>query len=209
MSKYFISAFCAITNGTVNSNHSLIYREPSDGPEAFLKDVYKHYQISYPKFYKMDNLSKLGLICSELLMKNNPLKEKYSAEDIALVIANRSSSLESDTEHQNGISKEDPLASPSVFVYTLANILMGEIAIRNSIKGENSFFIFDKFDADFIAEYTESMLNKGTAKCCVCGWVEFYDNKYEAFLYTVESAPGTLHEEHNAENLKKLFLHDK
>ena len=141
-------------------------------------------------------------------MKNNPLTQKYASEDIAIVIANSASSLEIDTEHQRTISdKNNYFPSPSVFVYTLPNIMIGEIAIRNSIKGENSFFIFDKFDADFMSSYINSLMNSNKANCCITGWIEFYENKYEAFLYSVEKEEGHLKIEHTAQELKKLYNH--
>jgi hypothetical protein len=204
--KYYISAFCAIKDGSINTNHSITFSDKNVTGEEFLKLAYKHYQLNYPKFYKMDALSKLGFLTSDLLLKNNPVTSRYAAEDIAIVTANSSSSLESDTEHQRTISSaEDALPSPSVFVYTLPNILVGEIAIRNSIKGENTFFIFDKFDAGFISGYVNKLLDDGKAKCCICGWVEYFKGSYHSFLYTVEAQPGIIHEEHNTQNLIKLF----
>ncbi|MCD4663759.1 MAG: hypothetical protein K8R68_00720, partial [Bacteroidales bacterium] len=34
----------------------------------FIRSVYRNYKIGYPKFFKMDNLSKLGFITSELVL---------------------------------------------------------------------------------------------------------------------------------------------
>ncbi|CAN5441636.1 hypothetical protein BH10BAC1_BH10BAC1_05290 [soil metagenome] len=206
--KNYISSFCSIKNGTVNINHSVAYSETSLTSVDFIKSVYKHYQINYPKFYKMDQLCKLAFVTSELLLKNTPLTANYPKEDIAIIIANSASSLEIDTEHQNTISdKNNYFPSPAVFVYTLPNILIGEIAIRNSIKGENTFFIFDKFDAEFMSSYINSLMNRNIAKCCITGWIDFYENKYEAFLYSVEKAGGILNIEHTSEQLKKLYNH--
>ena len=206
--KNYITSVCSIKNGIVSLDGDRGFIDKSlDGVE-FIKGAYKQYQLSYPKFYKMDNLCKLAFVASELLLKNNPLTQKYASEDIAIIIANSASSLEIDTEHQRTISdKNNYFPSPSVFVYTLPNILIGEIAIRNSIKGENSFFIFDKFDADFMSSYINSLMNSNKAKCCITGWIEFYENSYEAFLYSVEKEQGKLKIEHTAEELKKLYNH--
>jgi hypothetical protein len=155
----------------------------------------------------MDALSKLGFLTSELLLRNNKVTDYYKPSEIALLLSNRSSSLETDTEHQKMISDtENYFPSPAVFVYTLPNIVAGEIAIRNGIRGENSFLIFDKFDARFMAEQTESMLESGRAGCCICGWVEYFEGNMHSFLYTVEHQPGVLGEAHNSQNLTKLFL---
>jgi hypothetical protein len=202
----YISAFCKISSGKVNLNHSIIFTDEQSDPGAFLKSAYKHFQLNYPKFYKMDNLCQLAFIASDLLLKDNKITERYKPEDISIVISNSSASLEIDTEHQGTISdKNNYFPSPAVFVYTLPNILIGEIAIRNLIKGENTFFIFDKFDAQFTASYINSLLNSGKAKCCITGWVDYYEGNYEAFLYTAEKASGVIGAEHTAEQINNLY----
>jgi hypothetical protein len=205
--KNHITAFCKVDSGTINLNHALIFSEPEhEDPVSFFKSAYKHFMLNYPKFYKMDKLCQLAFVCSDLLMKDSRITEKYCTEEIAIIIANGSASLEIDTEHQSTISDSNNyFPSPAVFVYTLPNILMGEIAIRNKIKGENTFFIFDKFDADFMSSYVDSLLNTGKAKCCIAGWVDFYENKYSAFLYIVEKQAGVLNVEHKAEELNSLY----
>jgi hypothetical protein len=204
--KNYITAFCKIKSGEINVNHSITFSDKTAGSSEFIKAVYKHYQMNYPKFYKMDKLCQLAFTASELLLKENKLTEKYSAEDIAVIISNHSSSLESDTEHQRSIEdKDNHFPSPAVFVYTLPNILIGEIAIRNNIKGENTFFIFDKFDASFMSTYVDSLLNTNKAQCCIGGWVDFFEDKYEAFLYTVEKSKTALSVEHTSEQLNNLY----
>ena len=203
----YITAFCSIKAGKISINGVVDYSETETTSAIdFLKSAYKYYQLIYPKFYKMDKLCKLAFIASELLFKTNKITEIYNKEDIAIIIANSASSLEIDTEHQTTISdKNNYFPSPTIFVYTLPNILIGEIAIRNNIKGENTFFIFDKFDADFMGSYINSLLNSNKAQCCITGWVDFYENKYEAFIYIVEKQPRVVSIEHTSENLNKLF----
>ncbi len=206
----YITAVCSVKNGNVGINNKADFTNSSAASSVdFLKSVYTHYQLSYPKFYKMDSLCKLAFLTSELLLKTNKITDTYTAEDIAIITSNCSSSLEIDTEHQKAISnKENYFPSPAVFVYTLPNILIGEIAIRNKIKGENSFFIFNKFDADFMCNYTNSLLNTNKTKCCIAGWVDFYENKYEAFLCTIEKTKQGLCIENNEEQLNKLYTNN-
>ncbi len=206
--KNYITAVCSVKNGTVKINNTFDFTNSlvTSGVD-FLKSVYTHYQFNYPKFFKMDGLCKLAFTASELVLKQNNITNTYKPEDIAIIIANRTSSLETDSEHQHAISnKENYFPSPSVFVYTLPNIMIGEIAIRNKITGENSVFIFDKFDAEFMSEYVNSLLNSNKAQCCITGWVDFYDNKYEAFLITVEKKKSALGIENQTEELNKLFI---
>jgi hypothetical protein len=204
--KNYITSYCSIKNGKVNINGKETFSDASLPSVDFIKSAYKNFQLNYPKFYKMDHLCKLAFVASDLLLKSNPIMQKYAPGDVSIIIANSASSLEIDTEHQNTISdKNNYFPSPAVFVYTLPNILIGEIAIRNCIKGENTFFIFDKFDADFMGSYTNSLLNGNKAKCCITGWVDFYEDQYEAFLYTVEKEEGILKIENNIELLEKLY----
>jgi hypothetical protein len=205
----YITSFCSIQGGQVNSNHSITFSEPETlAPAEFLKSVYKHYQLNYAKFYKMDNLCKLAFLASELLLKNNPVTEHYAKEYIAIVTANSASSMDVDQEHQRSLNdKNNYFPSPSAFVYTLPNILIAEIAIKNGITGENAFFIFDTFNTVFMSEYVNSLLNTGKATCCIAGWVDFYETHYHAFLYTVEKQSGILNMKHSPEALETLFLH--
>ncbi len=206
----YITSVCSIKNGNISINNKVDFTNTENSSAVdFLKSAYSHYQLNYPKFYKMDSLCKLAFVTSEILLKTNRITEKYSQEDIAIIIANSASSLEIDTEHQKAISnKENYFPSPAVFVYTLPNILIGEIAIRNKIKGENTFFIFDKFDADFMSTYINSLLNRNKATSCIAGWVDFYENNYEAFLYTVESQHEGFGIEHTNEKLNKLYTNN-
>jgi len=206
----YISAICSIKNGKVYLNNTLDYTfTESNEPVDFLKSIYKHYQLNYPKFYKMDKLSKLAFIASELLLKTKAISEEHTPENTAIIIANSASSLEIDTEHQHTINdKENYFPSPANFVYTLPNILIGEIAIRNKIKGENTFFIFDKFDTPFMADYINSLLNSKKATVCIAGWVDFYENQYEANLYLVENSEKGIKVEHTIEELNKRITNN-
>ncbi len=202
----YITAYCKIKSDCISINNSEDFINTDNLNNVdFLKSVYKHYEISYPKFYKMDNLCKLAFIASEVLFKTNKLTAKYTKEDIAIIMSNSSSSLEIDTEHQKTIEDTSNFfPSPAVFVYTLPNILIGEIAIRNTIQGENTFFIFDKFDADFNVTYINSLLNTNKAKSCIGGWVDFYEDTMEAFMFTVEKNINN-EIDFNTEQLNKLY----
>ena len=112
----------------------------------FLKEMYYKLDLGYSKFFKMDNLSKLGIIGTELLFrKNKPLfNSKYK---IGIILQNKSSSLDSDFRHQEGIKKN--AVSPAVFVYTLPNIVIGEISIKYQWQSEGVFFIDDNINFNF------------------------------------------------------------
>jgi len=155
---------------------------------TFIKSVYKHYGIGFLKFYKMDSLSKLAFLTSEILLMGRSLQQKYRPEDTGIVLINSSSTLETDTRYFHTIEdKSNYFPSPAVFVYTLPNIMVGEIAIRNKIMGENITFVAEKYDPQFLYEYV-NLLMSGKIKSCICGWVEFErtGSLYESFIYLVE-----------------------
>ena len=154
---------------------------------TFIKDLYKKESISYPKFYKMDNLSKLGFLAAEFLFKENTFLDRYEKKDVGIVIMNSSSSLDTDLAYHETIKdKSNYFPSPSVFVYTLPNILIGEICIRHKINGENAFLISEHFTAEGIIGCVRLLVDKGHAKACLCGWVEVLGDRFEALLFLVE-----------------------
>ena len=126
----------------------------------------------------MDELSKLAFLGAEIILKNEENK------DTALVFANRSSSLDTDFKYQQTInSAEEYFPSPAVFVYTLPNICIGEIAIKHQLQTENVFFVLDEFDEDFVNSYAEQILVSQKAEKVLCGWVELFQNSYKGFVY--------------------------
>ncbi|WP_298538809.1 3-oxoacyl-ACP synthase [uncultured Aquimarina sp.] len=178
--KYYISDFCSIRDKKIFKNGDQLHIDlESDNLKDFAKGVYKFLELKYPKFHKMDELCKLGFLASEVLLKD---REKVD-RDTALVLSNRSSSLDTDRKHQISIQdREDFYPSPAVFVYTLPNIIMGEISIKNNLKSENAFFVTENFDTDFMSNYSKILMNTGKASNVICGWVDLDNDKYDVFL---------------------------
>jgi hypothetical protein len=131
----------------------------------------------------MDGLSKLGFLATEVLLKSNIEIKNYPAEEVGIVLSNASASLDTDIKYYKTVSD---FASPALFVYTLPNIVIGEICIRHGFKGENAFFISEKFDAPFIVEYVDNLINNNILQCCICGWVELLKDSYKAALFLVD-----------------------
>ena len=189
MNGYYINRSCSIIGTKVFVNGQVDYnQEQVDDFNPFIKSVYKHYGIGFLKFYKMDSLSKLAFLTSEILLMGRNLQQQYHPEDIGIVLINSSSTLETDNRYYNTIiDKSNYFPSPAVFVYTLPNIMVGEIAIRNKIMGENITFVAEKYDPHFLYDYV-TLLMDGKIAACICGWVEFErtGSFYESFIYLVE-----------------------
>jgi hypothetical protein len=186
-----ISRYSTIKYPEIKLNGSFVYEHSGD-PYEFLKSAYRNLNSAYPKFFKMDNLSKLGFLAAEYLLKNLHLSEKYLPEEIGIILQNSSSSLETDEKHQESISdRNNYFPSPSVFVYTLPNIMIGEMAIRHKIKGENVVLISEKPDAEQLFSYVNELFERNRVKCCITGWVEAYHDKLEAILILTENDDAT------------------
>jgi len=183
--KQKINSYCHITKNTVFINGKIIVQENEELTfSEFSKKIYKDNNLSYSKFFKMDNISKLAFLGAELIFRHTNILKQDDA--IAIVLSNRASSLDTDRKYQESISDESNYyPSPAVFVYTLPNIAIGEISIRHQLKSENAFFVFDKFNAEFLNKYATVLIKNKKATTVLCGWVDFDNNAYEAFLYLV------------------------
>jgi hypothetical protein len=160
--------------------------EPGSADKLF-RSVYHHYDIDYPKFFKMDNLCKLAFLSAEILLQGTTLLEKYPGEEVAIILENASSSLEYDQKHWESIRDRNKyFPSPSVFVYTIPNIMVAEIAIRHKVKGENGVFILEQFDPGFIYHYVSELFRNQQINCCLSGWIECYGDQCRSFLFMIE-----------------------
>ena len=158
--------------------------EINNNTAGFLLSAYRHFNIDYPKFYKMDNLCKLGFLAVELLLEEKRVAETYGTESVGVVFSNASSSLDADLHYFESVKN---IPSPAQFVYTLPNIVIGEVSIRHNCRGENAFFVSERFDADLMQFYVQDLMTRKRTKACISGWVECLGEAYKAVVYLVES----------------------
>ncbi|MEO8712525.1 MAG: hypothetical protein ABI405_10400 [Parafilimonas sp.] len=199
--KYIISS-CVISNSSVLKNNEIIFSCNDDDLHSFLISLYHFIKTEYPKFYKMDNLSKLGFLASEILIKDEETVKKYKPGEIGIVLTNANSSLDADEKYFQSVKE---IASPALFVYTLPNIVIGEICIRNNFKGENSFFVFENFNAAFIQQYVRDLFGNNIVQLCICGWVDVLGENYKAALFLVSKNKAQNAVLFNEENLDRIF----
>jgi hypothetical protein len=202
LAENYITSSCKIDGGVVFKDGQRIFENKGADVNNFLLSVYQHFQLNYPKFYKMDNLSKLGWLSSEILLKDGFKKNNYRPEEIGVVLANSNSSLDNDIKYFDSVKD---IASPSLFVYTLPNIVIGEICIRNYFKGEHAFFIRDAFDAGFIEQQVKYLLDNHILKACICGWADILEQDYTAGLFLVEKQKSEHSTIFSAENMDHIF----
>jgi 3-oxoacyl-(acyl-carrier-protein) synthase len=184
-----ITASCVIRKNHLFLNGRLLWKTQPAPLADFLLSAYHRFGFQYPKFYKMDQLGKIGWLAAELLLSEGFNATDYRPEDVAVVISNANSSLDTDYKY---FATVGDIPSPALFVYTLPNIMIGEICIRHQFKGENAFFIAETFDAGFIVEYVCDLMASGNARACICGWVDVLGEDYSAALFLIERKSATL-----------------
>ena len=145
-----------------------------------LEDIYRTRLESYPKFHKMDMLAKLSYVASELVLKECP-----AVHPDAIILFNSTSSILQDLKHIGTIGNpEEFFPSPSIFLYTLPNLAVGEIAIRDNIKGETSLYILDRKNPGLMDSIVEASVPRGAT--VLTGWVDCSaEDSYEADLKLV------------------------
>jgi len=152
--------------------------------ESFLTQLYRMYKMEYPKFFKMDVLCKVGFVASEILLAAEGAERFVPRADRAVILFNRNSSLNADCTFQQTIADpQDFYPSPSVFVYTLPNIVTGEIAIRNKYHGESSFILLPEKSQSAMNQAIERAFLDAETTSALTGWVEAVsDTEFEAEL---------------------------
>ncbi len=201
--KYSISKWCTVSDETVSRLGQIVFEGEKGDFAAFAKAYYRANEIDYPKFFKMDALSKLAFIGSECLLMDEEFEKPNS--DIALLFSNASSSLDTDLKHSESIADKDSFyPSPAVFVYTLANICLAEVSIKHKLQSENTFFVSPRFDINLMYAQASYILETNRAKQVLCAWVEYLEGTYQFFGYMVSPyKQGEV--EHTRENIKKIY----
>ena len=182
----YIRTYSCITNQTASVNGLPLLVDITEN-DAFLTSLYRALKIDYAKFFKMDNLSKLGFLTAELIFKEETVRFE-PREDIAVVCFNKSSSLDTDTKYQETIQRADNyFPSPSIFVYTLPNLVTGEIAIRNKLHGETSFYVLQQSDAEVMYRTVVNAFRDKNTRSVLLAWVEYFENVCETFMMLVDT----------------------
>ena len=140
-----------------------------------LTDLYRHHIGDYPKFFKMDLLCRVGLVASEMLLQQENAERFIPRDDRAVVLAGRYGCINNDREYEATIQPNNYFPSPSLFVYTLPNVVTAEIAIRNHYLGETMYYgLSDESQLEPLIAMT---LDNRTISV-LGGWIEAIDNEH-------------------------------
>lgn len=140
---------------------------------SLLTAIYRQQVNDYPRFFKMDSLSKLGFLATELLLKAAGSRHADSC-DRAVILFGHSGSICSDHQYQQTFERaDDYFPSPALFVFTLPNIVTGEIALRNGYHGETAFYLLEHRDGQLISQVVNTLLQDGVTQSVITGWVDY------------------------------------
>lgn len=209
MGNLVIRGCCSIKNNRVVLDGECVYQEDNAlSASDFFKNVYRNFKLSYAKFFKMDNLSRLGFLAADILINKYDEIKFLKPEDTGIVLSNSASSLDTDFNFNDTIKENaNYFPSPALFVYTLPNIMIGEICIRHKIMGENGFLICEKFNPDVICNFVKDLFENEKLKYCITGWVDLINEKYETLLFLVEDTEKDIAEKSTFEpkNISDIY----
>jgi len=168
-------------NGVVLNGQVVPTRERGG---QLLVELQRAYCPDYAKFFKMSLLARLAFIASEMLLRSEQPRHPEGLSDRAVVFLNASSSLHDDRLFAQSCAD---IPSPALFVYTLPNIAVAEVAIRHKLLGETSFFVLPKFDAEAILALVRQTFADAATQSALVGWTECASPAdFEARLALVE-----------------------
>ena len=171
------SATVGINAGEVIVNDSVVFSDKSADFGTFIREAFKSRGENNMKFYKMDDLCKLGYVAAAWLLDGI----EFGEEECGMVLSGKYGCLDTDMKHQQIIDKEgDAASSPAVFVYTLPNVVAGEISIRHHIKGENTWFWSDDRTMSDLNHYASLMAGASDLRYCIIGHLDFLNGEYFA-----------------------------
>lgn len=182
--SYRILRTVSLKDGRLARDGKTVFSSEATEFGEFARALYHEKGRADMKFFKMDSLCKLGYLAAGELLDGI----EFEPEETAIVLSDSSSSMDSDLRHLETLSCcGEAAASPSVFVYTLPNVVAGEICIRHKIKGENTFFISREYEPDKLREYASMVLSRNGVRYCIVGWCEYLKGEYDAVFELLEA----------------------
>jgi hypothetical protein len=92
---------CTIEHSKITVNEEVLFESQHETFQEFAKEAYKSLELGYPKFHKMDSLSKLAFLASEMILKD----EDHSRTALVLPTDHQAWILISNTRKASTIRK--------------------------------------------------------------------------------------------------------
>ncbi|MCB0695977.1 MAG: hypothetical protein KDC07_01350 [Chitinophagaceae bacterium] len=153
------------------------------------QELYRLMSFSYMKFFKMDMLCKWAWLGAETLLtkEGGHVYDGIDKNKIAVVLLTQNGCIDVDKKYKATMSD---IPSPALFVYTLPNIMLGEICIRHGFKGEQLCLVSDGFNAEELHFWVNDLLRNRGMEACICGFADGYDNNKDVCLFWITKQDG-------------------
>lgn len=145
--------------------------------KTYIKGLFASVSEPYMKFSKMDDYCRLGTTAVQLLLDKAGGVSQYDPYEIALIVNTDTGCIESDLAHWDNITADEYVSSPAIFVYTLPNVVAGEICIKNKFKGEGVTLVGNADDPKTIVE---RFCGGTDTKAVIYLYVDKCDDKFSA-----------------------------
>ena len=181
-----INNWITINNATIKAGTALLPALPADAGILSPEMLYNALQCTYAKFFKMDSLCKWAFVATECLFYKNDLYAGIDKNKTGVVLTTAHGCLDVDKRYLAGIA----IPSPALFVYTLPNIMLGEICIRHGFKGEQACLVTEQYDPNELFFTVTSLLSCGM-DAILCGWADVAGQTCNLCLFWVsKKGPG-------------------
>lgn len=194
----YIHHVVSLNNSSLSLDGTVVQQLQEAGLSETATTLYRSLGLSYPKFFKMDLLSKAAFLAAEVLMQ--AVGEVKDKDNVATLLSTASGCMDVDEKFE---ATRSEIASPALFVYTLPNIMLGELCIRHQFKGEQMCTLTNTMDIPFTEFYIRDLMEQRQASACLCGFAEAYEDRMDVRLIWVSKAPGG--QPFNTPSLQQIF----
>lgn len=149
--------------------------------------IYHALGCNYPKFFKMDSLCKWAWLGAEALLRtegDHTLYDGFDKSGIAIMLTTTDGCLEVDKRYAETAAA---IPSPALFVYTLPNIMLGEICIRHGFTGEQLCEVSDGFDSEELLAVVKDLLLARGATHCLFGKADAVNDDHDVCLFWADA----------------------
>lgn len=136
----------------------------------------------------MDLLCKWAWLGAEYLLAPGQ-HEKADRWKVAVVVGTAHGCADVDKKY---IATVADFPSPALFVYTLPNIMLGEICIRYGFKGEQLCLVNESFEqcTEEIEFWVNDLLQHRAMEACICGWADAVGDGYDVCMFYITKQNG-------------------
>ena len=138
---------------------------------ALVTGLFRKYLSDGSRFFKMDLFSRLAYVGAGILAKDG--LSGCEADGVALLVFTLNGSVIADRRHLSTFSEPGEFyPSPSVFINTLPNVVLGEIAVSFGIKGETTLVMLPRRDDGVMERIIGLTAAAAGVSAMICGWVD-------------------------------------